>query len=170
MIKPPPPVVKELRRCTLAFGLDETHKPDHYHATLQPLGESSLWPDARIDSLREALGSIEAEPFAVEFDRLDGTLLRGRKGLRAPGAFQRKLAQRLAARGFALPDYEFWLHLSLAYKGPERRAAIRPIGWLVEDFRLIRSVHGRGHEELGRWPLRRRQLELGLWSAGVEQG
>ena len=39
---------------------------------------------------------------------------------------------------------------------------IKPIGWLVEDFRLVRSVHGVGHEELGRWALERRQFDLAL--------
>lgn len=79
----------------------------------------------------------------------------------APGAFHRALGRAALRCGVALPVHNFWLHLSLAYKGmgvPRRE--IDPIGWRVEEFQLILSDHG--HDVLGRWPLVQRQYALAL--------
>ena len=61
-----------------------------------------------------------------------------------------------------MPERDFWLHLTLAYDGPALTDTrkIDPIAWPVEEFLLIRS--NRGHEELGRWPLVKRQHALAL--------
>ena len=59
-------------------------------------------------------------------------------------------------------DHDFWLHLSLAYRGAAIAAArkIDPVNWMVDEFLLIRS--NKGHELLDSWPLRQRQYALAL--------
>jgi len=160
MIKPPAAQRAALRRCVSTYGLDDGYRPDKYHSTLLPLGDSRFWSPPMLNALCGLLRTVYAEPCPVGFDRLDRNALIGRKGLRGLRDFQRQLARQVA-RGFSVPDYSFNPHLSLAYRGVSgAKAAIEPIGWLVVEFLLIRSIHGVGHEELGRWPLRRCQSEL----------
>ena len=161
MLKPPPPQRGALRHCVSTYGLDASYAPDRYHCTLLPLGESQAWSSAMLDELCALLRAVDAEPCSVAFDRLDRNLLRGRKGLTGLRALQRELARQVRRLGFPIPDYDFRPHLSLAYgAASETNAAIEPIGWLATEFLLIRSVHGMGHKQLGRWPLWRRQLVL----------
>jgi len=164
MIKPPPCQRAALLRCVSTYGLDASYRSEKYHSTLLRLGESQAWSPSMLDQLCQLLRTVDAEPCAVAFDRLDGNLLRGRKGLLGLRDFQRRLVRQVDRLGFPIPAYSFSPHLSLAYGAPpDRRAIIEPIGWLVTEFLLIRSIHGVGHEQLGNWPLRRRQLELPLW-------
>ena len=161
MTKPPRRQCEALRRCVSTFGLDAGYQPDRYHTTLLRLGESQTWSPVMMDSLCGLLRNVDAEPCPIGFDRIDGNILRGRNGLTGLRAFQRMLAWQVARLGFALPVHDFWPHLTLAYRGASSaNGRIEPISWLVEEFLLVRSVHGVGHELLGRWPLRRRQYEL----------
>lgn len=163
VLKPPLAQRAELRRCVARFGLDGSYAPEKYHCTLLPLGSSGDWTRATLRRLGQALSLFETEPFPVVFDRLDGNLLKGRSGLRAPERFQHALTNKLRVCGFPIPAYRFRLHLSLAYRGGTGRSAkIAPIVWMVEEFELIRSIHGVGHDPLGCWSLRRSQLELDL--------
>ena len=164
MIKPPPALHPVLRGLRASHGIDEGYALDRLHSTFLRLGDAAAMTAADLDTIARAAGSLMAEPFPVVFDTLDGNLLKGGKGLREASAFQRALARRVTAFGFALPPFNFWLHLSLAYTGKsERRAAIPPLGWQVEELLLIESIKGEGrHVELGRWPLARRQFDLAL--------
>ena len=164
MLKPPAAQRRALLQCTSAHGLDARYGPEKYHCTLFRLGESQAWSSARLSELCALLRAVDAEPCAIRFDRLDGNLLRGRKGLSGLRDFQRKLARQIERLSFPVPSYRFWPHLSLAYGAPSgARILIEPIGWQVTEFLLVRSIHGVGHQHLGHWPLRRRQLELPLW-------
>lgn len=168
MIKPPLTEREALRSCARRHGLDGSYAPEKYHCTLVRLGESRLWPPAALDLLGARLAALRAEPFAVVFDLLDGRALRPCKGLRRPGEFQRAAARLAAGCGVTLPESRFRLHLSLAYAGdPAPRARIAPIGWRVGEVLLIRSVHGVGYQQLGRWPLVPRQLELDFRRAAI---
>jgi len=162
MLKPPLPALQRVRGCRSAHGFDDSYPPDRLHSTLLRLGDGAVWSAAAIDRLIAVLANFWFEPFAVAFDQVEGRLLRGRRGMNGAALFHRALRSLLSVYGIELPVYNFWLHLSLAYKGIALAAPrkIDPIGWLVEDFRLIRSVEGIGHEELGRWPLLQRQLAL----------
>lgn len=160
MIKPPPFQRAALVRCANTFGIDSSYSSEKYHSTILKLGESQAWSSELLDRFCQWMDLFEAEPFPVNFEVLDGYLLRERK-VGSAAAFQRELARFAARLGFGLPEHRFWLHLSLAYgMPPNRRVAIEPINWLVEEVLLIRSIHGVGHEEIARWPLRRRQFEL----------
>jgi 2'-5' RNA ligase len=163
MIKPPRAQRRALEHCAGTYGLNTGYAPEKYHMTLLRLGESQAWTLAMLSELCGLLNTLDAEPCAVGFDRLDRNLLRGRNGLTGLREFQRKLARQVDRLGFNVPEYRFWPHLSLAYGIlSDAKVRIKPIAWLATEFLLVRSIHGVGHEQLGRWPLRRRQLELPL--------
>ena len=159
MIKPQPPERAALIRLCATLGIEISYAPERWHSTLLPIGESM---PSTIDAVRRAMRLFDAEPFPVAFDHIEGDTLKPRKGQRAPGCLQRALAARIARCGIPLPDYAFSLHLNLAYGGmSQRRAAIPPITWQVDEILLIESGSGR-HIDHGRWQLERRQLSLGL--------
>ena len=143
-----------------AHGLHERYPSDRLHCTMLWLGDYDAWSPSQLDRLRSKFGEIRFDPFEVRFEQLEGRLLRGRSGMAA--LFHRILRCHATTCGVRLPERGFWLHLTLAYDGPALADTrkIDPIGWPVEEFLLIRS--NRGHEELGRWPLVRRQHALAL--------
>jgi len=161
MIKPQPELHAILCRCRSVYRLDAHYPPERRHCTMLKLGLVRSWAPHQLDRLREELGALYFDPFDVVLDTIDRRALRGRKGMPAPAAFHRALRRAALRCGVELPVHNFWLHLSLAYKGmgvPRRE--IDPIGWRVEAFQLILSDHG--HEMLGRWPLVQRQYALAL--------
>jgi hypothetical protein len=162
MIKPPWRACRLLCGCRSAHGLDESYPFGSLHCTMLRLGGFDAWPPRLLDRLCRMLGEMWFDPFEVRFDQLEGRLLRGRKGIAAPTLFHGVLRRHAAVCGVPLPEYNFWLHLSLAYRGPGPIGIrkIDPIGWKVEEFLLVRS--NKGHEELGRWPLVKRQYALAL--------
>lgn len=162
MIKPPAPALRQVCARRAAYGLDDSYPADRLHCTMLRLGDEADWSTAALDQLRHLLGAIWAEPFSVMFDLIAGNLLRCAKGTPSAAAFHRVLRRHAEMSGRPIPTYDFWLHLSLAYRGAAIAAArkIDPISWTVEEFLLIRSDHG--HELLDRWPLRQRQYALAL--------
>lgn len=168
MIKPPVAMARALASARSAVGLHDRSPADRLHCTMLDLGDAAEWPAYRIARLCQALDAVSAEPFEVAFDRLEERTLWGQPGAMGARAFHAELKRQLCLAGFTLPLHIFALHLGLAATGPGVTATmIDPIGWLVEDFRLIRSVHGDArtpdrHEELGRWALERRQYGLAL--------
>ncbi|MES2441703.1 MAG: hypothetical protein V4574_02655 [Pseudomonadota bacterium] len=157
--KPPPASLPDLARLRAGLGIQSRYALDRLHSTFLPLGDST--PET-IGAARAILEAFHAEPFHVAFDHVEGVTLKPRKGLRAPGAFQRGLAGHFAASGFGLPAYGFGLHLNLDYgTAPDRRAAIAPLGWPVDEILLIESAYGR-HIVHGRRSLEVRQYALAL--------
>lgn len=161
MAKPPGARLPELGGVRARLGIESDYALERAHVTLLPLGESM---PRTIDAVHRALRDFDAQPFALAFDHVEGNTLKPSKGQRAPGIFQRALACRIAASGVRLPDYEFAAHLNLAYGArSDRRAAIPPFSWLVEEIVLIESVHGQGrHLARGLWRLAARQFSLDL--------
>ncbi|MCW4462151.1 hypothetical protein OK349_10580 [Sphingomonas sp. BT-65] len=154
MIKPHSPERARLVRLCAALGIEISYAPERWHSTLLPIGESTR---STIDKVHWALERLDAEPFPVAFDHIEGDTLKPRKGQRTPGYFQRALAARIARCGIPVPDYKFSLHLNLAYGGASaRRAAVPLIEWAVDEILLIESGNGR-HIDHGRWPLIDRQ-------------
>lgn len=149
------------QRCRTEQALDEHYPLDRFHSTILNLGPAAAWAPEQVEKLRRAFGAVVFDPFDVVFDEIDGTLLRGGAGSSEAAALHRALRRAALTCGVPLPLHNFWLHLSLAYKGAGRpRARIEPIGWQVEEFQLVLSDHG--HTVLGRWPLVRRQYALAL--------
>ena len=161
IIKPPSPALRQVCAQRATYGLDDSYPADRLHSTMLRLGDEADWPTARLDQLKYLLGTVSVEPFPVMFDLIAGNLLRGAKGMPSAAAFHRLLRQKAEMCGVRI-EHDFWLHLSLAYRGAAIAAArkIDPIGWMVEEFLLIRS--NKGHELLDSWPLRQRQYALAL--------
>jgi 2'-5' RNA ligase len=161
MIKPPFAALRQVCAQRAIYGLDDSYPADRLHCTMLRLGDDADWSVARLDQLKRLLGSVSIEPFPVMFDLIAGNLLRGAKGMPSAAAFHRVLRQKAEMCGVRI-DHDFWLHLSLAYRGVAIAAArkIDPISWMVEEFLLIRSH--KGHELLDSWPLRQRQYALAL--------
>lgn len=162
MIKPPSAALLQVCARRAAYGLDDSYPADRLHCTMLRLGDEANWSDLALARLKRLLGTLSSEPFPVMFDLIAGNLLRGAKGMPLAAAFHRELRRHAAPCGVPLPEHDFWLHLSLAYRGAAIAAArkIDPVGWTVDEFLLIRS--DKGHEVLGRWPLRQRQYALAL--------
>ena len=162
MIKPPSDALRQVCARRAAYGLDDSYPADRLHCTMVRLGDEANWSGAALAQLKALLGSLTAEPFTVTLDLIAGNLLRSAKGIPSASLFHRTLRRRVAMCGVRLPEHDFWLHLSLAYRGAAIAAArkIEPIRWTVDEFLLIRSH--KGHELLDSWPLRQRQLALAL--------
>ena len=151
----------------LAGALKRAHKfdgkiiePDRLHVSLFSLGES---PDLIARMACEAATEVHAPPFGVSFDRSASFrgkpgnrpfVLLGDEGLDRLRSFRRTLGVAMARNGLGyLAKKEFTPHVTLLYA--ERNVAehpIEPICWTVNEFVLIRSLHG--HVHLARWPLR----------------
>lgn len=161
MIKPPSAALRQVCAQRSTYGLDDSYPADRLHCTMLRLGDEADWPVARLDRLKDLFATIMAEPFPVMFDLIAGNLLRGAKGMPWAAAFHRVLRRHAEMCG-PLPPHDFWLHLSLAYRGAAIAAArkIDPISWMVDEFLLIQS--DRGHQLLERWPLQQRQMALAL--------
>lgn len=168
MTKPPPAAIGKLGLCRAAHCLDHSYSLDRFHCTVLRLGNESDRSPAEWQAIARRLGGFASAPFDVVFDTLDGRVLRGACGSTAASQFHRAIARHLAAAGFRIGPQGFWLHLTLAYRGPAHpRTAIEPIAWRVEQFALVRSVHagidGPGrHETLDMWPFTNLQLALAL--------
>ena len=161
MIKPPPAALRQVCARRTSYGLDDSYPADRLHCTMLRLGDDAGWSTASLDQLKRTLGTVSAEPFPVVFDLIAGNLLRGAKGMPSASEFHRLLRHKAERCGVRI-EHDFWLHLSLAYRGAAIAAArrIEPIGWMVEEFLLIRS--DKGHELVDSWPLRQRQYALAL--------
>ena len=159
MIKPPAPTQREIAHRRQMLGIESGYGPERFHITLLPIEDARFISPSRMELLLGLLASFQAEPFEVGFIRLKGNALRGGKALRALRRFQKSLAELLLAAGLDVSGYAFEPHLSLSYGNWQpRNIPVSPICWRVEEFKLIKSIHGQGrHEELGRWPLISRQ-------------
>lgn len=159
LIKPLPAQLAQLVQLCAKLGIHLTYSSDRWHCTFLALGESS--PEA-ISMILQAMRTFEAEPFWVAFDWLEHNTLQPRKGLRGASDFQSALARHVAACGVPLPAYKFGLHLNLEYANvSDRRCAIPPVAWPVEEILLVESVNGQARHILhGSWQLERRQGTL----------
>ena len=174
MIKPPASVRAAFDDVRQRAGINRHYDAARLHCTMLVLGLASQWPKARLAALMAALHSFEAEPFPVRFDWAGPgprgkAILQGMRGHKSAARFHRSLRHHLERVGLGPePDWEFGLHCTLAYRDPHRGGAVQPtliepIGWLAEEFWLIRSLNGQSeHEALGLWRLRRQQFELPL--------
>lgn len=163
MVKPPAQIAAEIDRRRILLGVDRRYCTRRLHVTVLPLGEGKGVLPAILKALHDAARSSDAAPFPLLFDRLSGSALVGGRGNCGLLLFRKALVRSLLAQGISLPRYDAVPHISLAY-GPrptKPRIAIDPIRWQVEEFLLVRSMHGEArHAELGCWPLTARQLSL----------
>ena len=134
--------------------------PERLHISLFFLGDM---PGCQMLAACEAAKELRTEPFEVSFDRTASFrgrpgnrpfVLIGENGMRRLEAFRQLLGAALARSGLRrVAITNFTPHVTLLY---DARSAdehpIQPILWTVTEFVLIRSM--KGHDYLGRWPLR----------------
>lgn len=156
MAKPPPALALYI---AALFGSAGGRPPDLLHVTLLPLGDRIGIGPHLLAHIVAILDGLALASFRVMFDRLCGdAIFRPSEPLRGAIAGQRALATSFARHGLrTTPLYDFRPHMTLAYRPVGAgEVAIDPIGWQVEDIRLIESIVGEArHVEHGRWMLRR---------------
>lgn len=148
------------------LGLEGTPlAADQFHITLYYLGAHSGLPQGIVAKATETASSVKVAPFEVTFDYAMSfpgkshsrpLVLCSRKSLAALTAFQQTLRAALKEAGldnWSQPS--FTPHVTLLY---DRRGVpdqdIEPVSWTVNEFSLVRSLHGLSrHEPLARWPL-----------------
>jgi 2'-5' RNA ligase len=146
-------------KCAHRFG-GEPIERGCLHVTLLFLGRSS---QRLVGIAREAAAEVRMLPFDVAFDRTASfgggqgnraLVLVGDDALKQRVKLLRQMLDaallRKGLRSFAHRD--FTPHLTLIYG--ERTVdeyPVAPIGWTVNEFVLIHSLHG--HRHLARWPL-----------------
>jgi 2'-5' RNA ligase len=142
-----------------AHGFDrKLVEPNRFHATLFFLGR---WSERTIRLASEAAAEMRMPPFEAWFDRSfsfrgqDGRhpfVLIGDDGPTRLKSFRQMLGAALTRRGLGhWTRGAFTPHITLLYG--ERAVGEYPvepsIGWTVNEFVLIHSLHG--HDYLGRW-------------------
>jgi 2'-5' RNA ligase len=132
---------------------------DKIHLTLAFLGQ--VGPAAHSQAL--AAARFRPRAFEMELDRIGAFRSAGVAwaGIAAPPAelvsLQRKLEERLRARGFALEERGYAPHVTLARRvlRPVMPTSIEPIAWRASAFTLVRSETGSGRYVIEEeWPLR----------------
>lgn len=160
MLKPDGILAQAIERFRYEQGLLTDYPHDRLHSTVLPLwGRSELNVDG-VQRVRALMERFRGEHFVITFNRFNGTALRA-TAVRAFKAFRTDLQRHLRGANIPFPDYSADPHISLAYGRPSGSSrVITPFVLRATHLLLIESIHGRGHVELGRWPLRPRQGEL----------
>jgi RNA 2',3'-cyclic 3'-phosphodiesterase len=136
-------------------------EPERLHVSLVFLGGLPA-PAVRIAC--EVAAKVRTLPFDVLFDRSvtfrgkPGNrpfVLTGDGGLDSLKSFRRTLGVAMTSKGLSfLAKKDFTPHITLMYAEHDvEEHPIEPIGWTVNEFVLIHSMHG--HVHLGRWPLQK---------------
>jgi 2'-5' RNA ligase len=156
MAKPPPEVAARI--ASLARN-DSGRAPELLHVTLLKLFDLHYAPPDWLPAIIAALDAFEGAPFPLAFDRIENrkaVTLRTRAPLPEARAFQAALVRHLLERRAPLmlgttPEP----HLTINYRDDRQGSRkIDPIGWTVNEIRLVESVVGKTtHVEHGRWPL-----------------
>lgn len=145
-----------------AHGFDgKIIEPERLHVSIFFLGEL---PEPAVRIACEAAAEIRTSPFDVLFDRSvtfrgkprnQPFVLTGDDGLDRLKSFRRTLGLAMASKGLRfLAKKDFTPHITLMYAEHDvEEHPIEPIGWTVNEFVLIHSMHG--HVHLGRWPLQK---------------
>jgi 2'-5' RNA ligase len=150
----------------LADALKRAHRfsgrliaPERLHIPLFALG---CLAEGQHCAAWEAAMEVRTSPFEVTFDRaasirgLAGNhpfALVGKNGLSALRSFREMLGAALERKGVKrLATANSPLHVTLLDDARDvDETPVKPIGWTVKEFVLIRSLNG--HEHLVRWPL-----------------
>jgi 2'-5' RNA ligase len=170
-VQPPPFTASSISR--LAWHSRDKHrltgKPlwlECFHASLLFAGYHGRMRPETLSAIRRAAATIAMPRFRVGFDWVVSLRNRGNQPLALCGddgvSGLTALRDKLVAATIDIPGSvpatrrEFTPHLTLLYDPREiREEPVEEIGWLVNEFVLIRSLFGQGrHIVLGRWPLR----------------
>lgn len=163
VVKPPEDEALQIESRRQTLAIPSSYDRHRFHSTVLPIGDARAYSDDDLDALDQLVASLDVSPFHVQFDRLHSNALIG-KGMTAYRRWQRALSALLKSKGLPILPYRFRPHVSLVYGDPvDRTIPIDPVGWLVEELLLIRSIHGKGqHVVMARWPLISRQFSFGF--------
>lgn len=137
------------------------------HVMLCGIGRAERLREPLLPVLRRAVQSLRAAAVAVSFDRFVSFRVGGdNHALALRGTRETSMALRFLrtavgnaqyAEGlYRPPPPRFEAHAIVRHlpRPLQREAAVEPLSWLAREFVLIRSVLGRGVQEVvGRWPL-----------------
>jgi 2'-5' RNA ligase len=161
MLKPTPEQAAAMDRLRLQYELSRNYAAERFHITLLPFGDIRTISPKNLARICRAAASLQGESFDVSLNRISGNALVG-SNMRALRNFQRELLARLNAFGIDV-DYKFDPHVSLTYQPwQQRNIRVPPISWHAEQFQLVNSIHGIGHELVDSWRLIDRQGTLGF--------
>lgn len=150
----------------LAHALKRAHRfdrnliePQLLHVSLFFLGEPS---EQIVRIAREAAAEVRMQPFQLWLDRSASFrgrpgsrpfVLVGDEGVERLRSFRKALGTALAVRGLKyLAKRDFTPHVTVLYADRHvEEHPIEPIGWTVNEFVLIHSMHG--HVHVARWSL-----------------
>lgn len=152
-------------RLSDTYGLEgKITDTEQLHMTLCFLGSVSKLPPDAVPAADAAARTLQAEPFALAFDRV--------KSFPGSNAFvlcreddclplvqlRNRLLLALARSGRFRPERrEFRAHITLTHD-PKLVGLqeVEPVGWTVRELLLLRSHHGlESYQVLGRYPLER---------------
>ncbi|MGQ0661141.1 2'-5' RNA ligase family protein [Sphingosinicella sp.] len=164
-----PPESLARRAATLRDAFAENGgivRSERLHVTLGITDDYAERPAPVVDRLLAIGEAIDAEPFVVALDRLSGCgrTIALRPSRTPPGltALQRQIDTQMRYWNVRRPGWTFNPHMTLVYR--PHQEFLRPIEalvWEATELVLVHSLVGRTqHTALGRWPLRRRQMEL----------
>ncbi len=113
--------------------------------------------------MRRAAGRVRQDVFKLRFDEVatfaqgaekSALVMTGQDSVIGADRLHDRLDRELRAGGFRGRRSPCHPHLTLLYDRFRTKAFhVRPLGWRVADFALIRSVPHQPYEILGRWPL-----------------
>ncbi|MCW1915527.1 2'-5' RNA ligase family protein [Luteolibacter sp. GHJ8] len=140
---------------------------DHLHVTLYHVGTyRDALPDAHVAAAKRACHAAAALSHPFDLSLNQAFTYRGARALpfvlrntnkdTALHTFQEALVIEFAKQGFRVgKNSSFDPHVTLAYaKEPVPEVSIDPIGWMVNELVLIRSMVGQTkYQILGRWSL-----------------
>lgn len=139
---------------------------DRLHLTLGITSDYAAFPTDVAQRLLTIGEHLAGDPFVLTLDRLSGSersvALRPNKRPPALSAMQKQIDDQLRYWNLMRTNWSFNPHVTLGYRpGLSFLKPVTPVEWDVHDVVLIHSVVGATrHNELGRWPLVRRQLDL----------
>lgn len=166
-LQPPEPVIRRAGSLRDVFAeAGGGVRDDRLHVTLGITDDYAERPAAVVDRMLGIGDAVDAEPFALSFDRLSGNgrTIALRPSRTAPGltALHRQIDAQMRYWNVRRPGWSFNPHMTLVYR--PHQEFLRPIealAWEAAKLVLIHSLVGRTqHRVIGRWPLRRRQMEL----------
>ena len=153
--------------CRRSNGLSaQAYAPHRLHVSLIAVMSRRGPRKGDLEAALRAAEHVRFSSFPVAFDRLrtfrvgcekQPTVLCCCAGAEKLAALRDALRQALTGEGLWRGPARFEPHVTLIW---DRRSVPpsrldEPIGWMAEDFVLLRTIIGEGRQvEIGRWPLR----------------
>jgi 2'-5' RNA ligase len=153
--------------CRRSYGLSEpAYGPHRLHVSLNTVMSRRGPRKGDLEAALRAAEHVRFSPFPLAFDRLctfrvrrdkQPTVLRCCAGMEELAGLRDALRRALTKEGLWRGPASFEPHVTLIWDRqsvPPSRLD-EPIGWMAEDFVLLRTIVGEGRQiERGRWPLR----------------